>query len=46
MTMYMPMTDNDGCCPTIVRLCDGGWCVQNVFLFTPIKPGVVEVYEL
>ena len=23
-----------------------GWTLTNIFFFTPIKPGVLEVYEL
>ena len=42
----MPNTDADGCCPTFTQLCRGGWTLTNIFLFTPIKPGVLEVYEL
>ena len=25
-------------------VCRGGWALTNIFLFTPIKPGVMEVY--
>lgn len=46
MLKTMPNTDADGCCPTIVRLCDGGWCLQNIIYFHPYKPGVLEVYAL
>ena len=46
MLKVMPNTDADGCCPTIVQLCGGGWTLQNIFFFTPIKPGVLEVYEI
>ena len=42
----MPNTDADGCCPTFTQLCRGGWTLANIFVFTPIKPGVLEVYEL
>ena len=28
------------------QLCRGGWTLANIFFFTPIKPGVLEVYEL
>ena len=42
----MPNTDADGCCPTFTQLCRGGWTLANIFFFTPIKPGVLEVYEL
>lgn len=40
----MPNTDADGCCPTFTQLCRGGWTLANIFFFTPIKPGVMEVY--
>ena len=42
----MPNTDADGCCPTFTQLCRGGWTLTNIFFFTPIKPGVLEVYEI
>ena len=42
----MPNTDADGCCPTFTQLCRGGWTLTNIFFFTPIKPGVLEVYDL
>ena len=42
----MPNTDADGCCPTFTQLCRGGWTLANIFVFTPIKPGVLEVYEI
>ena len=42
----MPNTDADGCCPTSTQLCRGGWTLTNSFFFTPIKPGVLEVYAL
>lgn len=40
----IPSADRDGCCYALVTLTGGGWCVQNVFEFGPIKPGVLEVY--
>ena len=40
----IPNTDADGCCPTLTQLCMGGWTLANIFFFTPIKPGVMEVY--
>ena len=42
----VPKTDADGCCPTFTQLCRGGWTLVNIFVFTPIKPGVLEVYAL
>ena len=42
----MPNTDADVCCPTFTQLCRGGWTLTNIFFFTPIKPGVLEVYML
>ena len=42
----MPNTDADGCYPTLTQLCRGGWALANIFVFTPIKPGVLEVYAL
>ena len=42
----MPKTDADVCCPTITTLCTGGWDLTSIFFFTPIRPGVLEVYEL
>lgn len=44
MMMWMPRTDDDGCCPTFCRLTGGGWTLENILWFTPIKPGVIEVY--
>ena len=46
MLKIMPNTDADVCCPIIVRLCDGGLCLQNIMEFHPYKPGVLEVYAL
>lgn len=46
MLKVIPNTDADGCSPTLVRLCDGGWCLQNVMEYHPYKPGVLEVYEI
>lgn len=46
MMKIMPNTDADGCCPTFTQLCRGGWTLTNIFFFTPIKPGVLEVYAL
>ena len=40
----IPNTDVDECCPTFTQLCRGGWTLTNIFVFTPIKPGVLEVY--
>ena len=40
----MPNTDADWRCPTSTQLCRGGWALANIFVFTPIKPGVLEVY--
>ena len=42
----MPNTDADRCCPTFTQLCRGEWTLANIFFFTPIKPGVIEVYAL
>ena len=38
------LTDADGCFPTFTQLCRGGWTLTNIFFFTQIKPGVMEVY--
>lgn len=46
MCRLMPITDEDGCSPTLCRLADGGWTVQNVFVFHPYKPGVLEIWEV
>ena len=46
MLKIMPNTDADWCCPTLTQLCRGGWTLGNIFFFTPIKPGVLEVYAL
>lgn len=40
----VPRADKDGCSPTLTILAGGGWTLQNIFLFTPIKPGVLEIY--
>ena len=38
------LTDADGCFPTFTHLCRWGWTLTNIFFFTQIKPGVMEVY--
>ena len=44
MIKVVPSAGRDGCCNNLVTLTGGGWCIQNIFEFTPMKPGVLEVY--
>ena len=32
--------------PNNAQLCRGGWTLSSIFFFTPIKPGVLEIYAL